>query len=182
MTDSTFDDLPSLREATPFSLLGLPAKLGLGRSELDKAFREASKRAHPDQYAKAEPELRARVAAYSAAVNAAYLQLKTPESRVQILLKLAGEDLAEERARTEDPALLMEMMELQEEAETAGVARLEAMREVLLAEKKAAIALATAFFDDGEGDLQTIKARFLKRRYEARLMEAVDRRLESLGS
>jgi len=55
-------------------------------------------------------------------LNVAYRTLKDPISRAKYLLQLEGVKALDERSKTADPALLMEVMELREEVEESGSA------------------------------------------------------------
>ncbi|KAF4635422.1 hypothetical protein G7Y89_g2676 [Cudoniella acicularis] len=64
--------------------------------------------------------MKTRAEATSARINEAYKTLQNPLLRTQYLLSLRGIDVAEdETAKTEDPELLMEVLETREEIEHA---------------------------------------------------------------
>lgn len=85
----------------PFARLGLPPRFDLDPAELDRAFLAASRAAHPDHHAGGQDA--------TAAVNAAYHTLRDPVRRAEFLL--GG------TAGGQDPALLMEVMDIREQAD-----------------------------------------------------------------
>jgi len=120
-----------------FEVFGLPRKLAIDTSELQRRFYALAREHHPDFHQAAAPDERARVEATSALVNTAYRTLRDPIARVDYLVRLA-----EGRATREGdtgrpkapPALLQEMFEIQEalaEARAASGALDEATRATL---------------------------------------------------
>ncbi len=98
----------------PFALLGLSPTFSLDARTLEKAYFDAQRKSHPDQFSRATPEAKADAARLSTAINQAYLCLKDPLQRAAVLLAQAGvEPLAS------DPSFLMQVMEWRE-AQSAG--------------------------------------------------------------
>ncbi|KAF2800001.1 Co-chaperone Hsc20 [Melanomma pulvis-pyrius CBS 109.77] len=86
-------------------------------SSLKKEFLQLQSRAHPDLH---PAENKNKAQALSARINEAYKTLQSPLLRAQYLLSLRGIDVAEdETAKIEDPELLMEVLEVQEQIEEA---------------------------------------------------------------
>ena len=90
----------------PFALLRLEPTFFLDSKVLEKAYFEAQRKAHPDQFAQASPEVKAQAASHSTAINQAYLLLKDPLKRATILLEQAGVE-----PLSSDPAFLAQVME-----------------------------------------------------------------------
>ena len=102
-----------------FSFFGLPRKLRIDESELEKSFYALSRQFHPDYFMSAsEPERQASMER-SSMLNDAYRTLRDRVARVTYLLTLEGYKEAEKKA---PPDLLEEVFELNmqiEELKTA---------------------------------------------------------------
>ena len=87
-------------------------------SKLKREFLQSQARVHPDKYPTGPDKSKAEGA--SANLNEAYKTLQNPLLRAQYLLGLKGINVADdETAKTEDPDLLMKVMEVREEVESA---------------------------------------------------------------
>lgn len=106
---------PTSAAATYFEVFGLPQKLHIDLSTLERAFHKLSRKLHPDIYARAGAEEQQWSLANTSLLNDAYRTLKSPLSRTEYLLKLEGvqleDDKAAKLART-PPDLLEEVFEL----------------------------------------------------------------------
>lgn len=105
-----------------FTVFGLPRKLVVDASALQRRFYELSREHHPDFHQGAAAERQAEALAQSAVVNRAYRALRDPLSRVEYLIAL--EEGREVREGTTDKPkapreLLLEMLEVQEALEEA---------------------------------------------------------------
>ena len=97
-----------------FELFGVPVGFLLDAAELSARYRELQKVVHPDRYA-AAGEQSQRLSLQSATmVNEAYQTLKDPLKRAQYLLTLKGMDADPAQQTLNDPAFLMQQMELRE--------------------------------------------------------------------
>lgn len=173
---------PVARSATLFSALGLTAKMALSAPEVDKAFRERSRTFHPDRFGNASPIERRLALEHTAQLNEAQRTLKDPLLRGEYLLCLEGVHVGREDARTQDPALLMELLELQEAvASLRGRAELEAQERALGARREALLAVVRDYSDQRRGT-QTEAVRALHElRYVRRLLETIEQRLEEMS-
>lgn len=99
---------------SPFDILGVEARFDLDLAALEKRFRDLSRDVHPDRSRRAE-------LGASIDLNAAYRTLKDDLSRAAALLAARGE-LQSPRV-ADDPAFLMEIMELRESLGDARVAK-----------------------------------------------------------
>ena len=99
-------------ESDYFTCLGLPQKLRIDRSDLEKRFYERSRQWHPDRYATRSPEERLRAEEASARLNDAYRTLREPVARAEYLLSLHGLDKKEQKSSNVPPELLEEVFEL----------------------------------------------------------------------
>src|SRR5687768_14252205 len=116
---------PVPQRKTYFDALGLPRRMGIDRSEIEKGFREISQKVHPDRYGRASPIERRLALEHTTWVNDAYRVLRDPRARAEYLLQLEGVTVGGEEERANDPELLMSMMELQEQASTGDLKQLE---------------------------------------------------------
>src|SRR5271167_3717116 len=82
-----------------FAFFGLPRKLNLDITTLDKDFYELSRKLHPDLNAQAGTQEREWSLQQSSLLNDAHRTLKDPIKRTEYLLKLEGVEL-EEQSKT----------------------------------------------------------------------------------
>lgn len=111
---------------TYFDLFGLPCRYALELDELERRYREASRKWHPDRFGRAPAQERVKVLKRATDFNEAYRVLKSDARRAEYLLKLQGIDLgAEESGRQPamDPEFLDEVLELREMLLLARAAR-----------------------------------------------------------
>ncbi len=148
-------------QADHFTRLGLARGFDLAPADLDRQYFGFQRRLHPDRFATRSPKERALSQQQATALNDAYETLKDPLRRAAYLLRLAGQVVNVEQAGTvDDPALLMEAMEMREAlAEADGpeaVAKLQAKAEQDVAACVKALSAAFAADDlDGAGRLTT---------------------------
>ena len=93
----------------------MPVDYVLDYAELDVRYRKLQQAVHPDRYVNAGDQERRIAMQQAAQINEAYTVLKDVTRRGQYLLELAGVDLQFEQRTTQDPAFLMQQMELREE-------------------------------------------------------------------
>jgi molecular chaperone HscB len=79
-----------------FTFFGLPRKLNLDVSAVEKDFYELSRKLHPDLNARAGSQEQEWSLQQSSLLNDAYRTLKDPIKRTQYLLKLEGVELEEQ--------------------------------------------------------------------------------------
>src|SRR5215471_14362733 len=105
------------RHGDYFAFLGLPRKLLIDPADLERRFRELSRKFHPDYYYNATPAERLASLERSSYLNDAYRALKNPISRVEHLLAIEGLPSArsEEGTAKVPPSLLEEVFALNEE-------------------------------------------------------------------
>ena len=157
----------------PFATLGLPARFGLSRSEIEGRWKELSKALHPDRHAQASPAERRAALGRAVTVNEAYRAIRDELGRAEAVLVLRGG----RTRRDAEPALLMEVMELREtlvekraSGDEAGVRRLAERVEAQAASARAALAVAL----DGEPPaLEVAAAELARLRYLQRFLDEV---------
>jgi molecular chaperone HscB len=113
------------RHGDYFSFLGLPRQLDIDQQELERNFRELSRKFHPDYYYNAPPQERLASLERSSYLNDAYRALRNPASRIEHLLAIEGLPSArsEEGTAKVPPALLEEVFALNEELDEIREAR-----------------------------------------------------------
>lgn len=192
------------RHGDYFSFFGLPRHLRIDAQDLERRFRELSRRFHPDFFYNAPPAERLASLERSSYLNDAYRALRDPIARLEHLLAVEGLTSAKahpsgsgEGFAKVPPSLLEEVFELNEEldvirearasgADPAGVrARLEAAR-VPIEQKRDAHArhldAQMAAWDEA-GDRATLEALrdlLLERNYINNLLAAIDREQKHL--
>ena len=132
-----------------FEVFGLPRRLAVDTTELQRKFYELSRRYHPDFHQAAPPEEQARALEASARLNTAYRALRDPIARVEYLVRLEEGRDTKEGATVKPkapPELLEEMFEIQEALGDAKAVGLdEAGRATLVAQRDR---LATRLSDE----------------------------------
>src|SRR6186713_1390608 len=105
------------RHGDYFSFLGVPRRLGLDPQELERRFRDLSRRFHPDFFYNASPAERLASLERSSYLNDAYRVLRSTPARVEYLLSVEGlpSPKAEHGGGHVPPALLEEVFALNEE-------------------------------------------------------------------
>jgi len=112
------------RHGDYFTFFGLPRKLTIAPDDLERRFRELSRKFHPDYYYNASPTERLASLERSSYLNDAYRALRTPATRIEHLLAIEGmpsstsEDPSTgsgQAAAKVPPALLEEVFALNEE-------------------------------------------------------------------
>jgi molecular chaperone HscB len=116
------------RHGDYFTFFGLPRKLTIDLGDLERRFRDLSRRFHPDYFYNASPAERLASLERSSYLNDAYRVLRQPIDRVEYLLKLeglapAGRQQAGADASRLEPGLLEEVFELNEELDAIHRAR-----------------------------------------------------------
>jgi molecular chaperone HscB len=194
------------RHGDYFAFLGLPRKLTIAAEDLERRFRELSRKFHPDYYYNASPAERLASLERSSYLNDAYRTIRNPVSRVEHLLAIEGLASAksEEGTAKVPPALLEEVFALNEEldeirerresgADHAGLhGRLDAARQPIdrkREEHEARLAELAALWDSQEqasaqekrATLDALRERLLERNYINNLLATIDREAGSLS-
>jgi molecular chaperone HscB len=194
------------RHGDYFAFLGLPRRLELDPQDLDRRFRDLSRKFHPDFYYNSTPAERLASLERSSYLNDAYRALKQPVTRIEHLLSIEGLPLAksEEGNAKVPPGLLEEVFALNEELDeirdarqsgadpAALAARLNAARQPIEAkrdEHERALAEASARWD-GLADapvearrttLETLRQLLLERNYITNLLATIEREAAAHG-
>ena len=107
-----------MSQSNAFALLGFEPALELDETELDSRFEHLRTQFHPDRFTQGSALERRLAVQRAADINAAYAKLSKPLSRAQLYFELHGITLDEARSMN-DPAFLMQQMELREALEDA---------------------------------------------------------------
>ncbi|MCB1924207.1 MAG: Fe-S protein assembly co-chaperone HscB [Gammaproteobacteria bacterium] len=173
-----------------FELFGLPVDYRVDLGELSLRYRELQRVVHPDRFAAAGAHSQ-RLSLQSATfVNEAYAALKDPLKRAQYLLELKGAPAGEGNQTLNDPAFLMQQMELREvlaelRATDDPFARLDALlRDIDAMIKNETARLVVQFDDGGAAQLEAAASTIQKMQFLKKLQaeaEAVEAELEEAG-
>jgi molecular chaperone HscB len=151
------------RHGDYFSFLGLPRKLVIDANELERRFRELSRKFHPDYFYNASPTERLASLERSSYLNDAYRALRTPVLRIEHLLAIEGLPSARSGAGTAKvpPSLLEEVFALNEELDEIRELRESgADPDTLRARLEKARAPIDAKRDEHERQLQELSSRW----------------------
>lgn len=195
------------RHGDYFSFLGLPRQLVIDAGDLERRFRELSRKFHPDYFYNASPTERLASLERSSYLNDAYRTLKNPVSRVEHLLAIEGLPSAKSEDGTAKvpPSLLEEVFALNEELDEIRELRESgADSEKLTTRLEKARAPIDARRDEHERQLQELSARWdgqenasaaekratldalrerlLERNYINNLLATIEREVANLGS
>jgi molecular chaperone HscB len=195
------------RHGDYFSFLGLPRALNVDAADLDRRFRELSRKFHPDFYYNATTTERLASLERSSYLNDAVRTLRNPVSRIEHLLAIEGLPPAksEEGTAKVPPSLLEEVFALNEELDeirelresgTAPgelAAKLEAARQPIevkrqeheeqlrqLSERWDA-QRETASPEEKRATLEALRERLLERNYINNLLASIDREKAHTG-
>ena len=194
------------RHGDYFSFFGLPRTLTIDAQDLERRFRELSRKFHPDYYYNATPTERLASLERSSYLNDAYRTLRNPVARIEHLLAIEGLPpvKSEEGAAAKVPAALLEEVfalneELDEirEARESGQelpalrARLESARAPIERKREehqrqldGLMGRWDALSPGGSerpATLQALRERLLERNYINNLLATIDRERNALG-
>jgi len=195
------------RHGDYFSFLGLPRALNIDAVDLDRRFRELSRKFHPDFYYNAAPVERLASLERSSYLNDAVRALRNPVSRIEHLLAIEGLPPAksEEGTAKVPPGLLEEVFALNEELDEirelreSGTApgelasRLEAARQPIEVKRQAHeeqlrqlsehwdAQCDTASPQEKRATLEALRERLLERNYINNLLASIDREKAQTG-
>lgn len=198
------------RHGDYFAFFGLSRKLTLDPQDLERRFRDLSRKFHPDYYYNAPPAERLASLERSSYLNDAYRALRHPVSRIEHLLAIEGLPPAADAAPGAGsgkpgvpPALLEEVFALNEELDEirelreSGTdpgrlrQRLEAARQPI--DRKSAahdrqlqeLAARWDALDPASPErrptLEALRERLLERNYINNLLAAIDREFSALA-
>lgn len=97
-----------------FELFGMPVGFLVDGGELAVRYRELQKVVHPDRFAASGEHSQRLSLQWATRVNEAFETLRDPLRRARYLLELRGVEIDPGRHTLNDPAFLMQQMELRE--------------------------------------------------------------------
>lgn len=154
-----------------FTRLGLPRDFAVDAPALQRRYFDLQRKLHPDRFAAKGAKERALSQQQAAALNEAYETVKEPLSRAAALLRLAGREVKFDGQNTvDDPALLMEAMEMREALAEAGTGdeadavRARAEADVAACRDDLAAAFAANALDDAQK--AALRLRYLEKLVE----------------
>lgn len=176
------------RPRDPFAVFGLAPRYHLETALLDKAWRDLSKKLHPDKFSKAGARERRFSLEHSTQLNRAHKALKDPATRAAEILRLQGLSVPSDEAGKpgagqklpldfyeevmEDREALMEAKEQGQEAVVALATKVLGRRNRSLSSIDAAF---TAWERTGQRDaLVPAETELAKLRYYARFLDEVE--------
>lgn len=193
------------RHGDYFSFFGLPRRLRIDPQELERRFRDLSRKFHPDYFYNAPAAERLASLERSSYLNDAYRTLRNPAARIEHLLAIEGLPPAKSDNGTfkVPPALLEEVFALNEEldeirelresgADRAQLrARLAAARKPIDAKRvdhEQQVQELSTRWDDQQGagaaerraTLETLRERLLERNYINNLLATIEREMNAL--
>lgn len=196
------------RHGDYFTFLGLSRKLTIDAADLERRFRELSRKFHPDYFYNASPSERLASLERSSYLNDAYRALKNPATRIAHLLAIEGMPpvKSEEGTAKVPPGLLEEVFALNEELDeirearesgadaAALTVRLQSARAPIDAKRDAherqleALAAqwdsqleSASSTDARRATLDALRERLLERNYINNLLATIEREVASLG-
>jgi molecular chaperone HscB len=194
------------RHGDYFLFFGLPRQLVLDPQDLDRRFRELSRKFHPDFFYNATPAERLASLERSSYLNDAYRALRQPVSRIEHLLSIEGLPLgkSDEGGAKVPPSLLEEVFALNEELDEirelreAGTdaatlaAKLESARRPIQVKRdeperqleEASTrwdAQASATADERRATLESLRQLLLERNYITNLLATIEREAAAHG-
>ncbi len=153
------------RHGDYFSFFGLPRKLTVDLADLERRFRDLSRRFHPDYYYNASPAERLASLERASYLNDAYRVLRQPLDRIEYLLKLEGMAAGGHQASQPGQGMLDEVFTLNEELDEIRAARYAGAPGAVLRERLAAARRPI----DGRAERQERQLDQLALRWDAQL-------------
>ncbi|KAF7263085.1 hypothetical protein GWI33_003630 [Rhynchophorus ferrugineus] len=153
-------------------------KFDIDQTILRNEYRRLQSHLHPDKFTNRSDEEKEISADYSSLVNKAYNCLLTPLKRAEHLLRLYGNHINENQPL--DSNFLMEMMELNEEAENTNDP--EKLKGLNMKNKKEIDKLILSIEESfKQKDLEVVKQLIMKLQYYSSLGHRINRTLRELG-
>ncbi|MFN8243088.1 MAG: Fe-S protein assembly co-chaperone HscB [Ferruginibacter sp.] len=152
-----------------FELFGLPVSFTIDKNELSRKYVELQKKYHPDFYTLESEADQADALEKSSLINKAWKTLCHPDETLKYVLELKGV-LEEDEKYQLPPDFLMEMMELNEEADENTPAKVAAIEQELFSEVKTILKNYDENTTAAE-DLRKLKAYYFKKKYLNRILD-----------
>jgi molecular chaperone HscB len=180
--------------ADHFAVLGVARRYDADLVAMEAAYKDLSRKLHPDRFARADPRARRASLQRTVQLNEAWRALKDPLKRAEYVLELGGVKIATDDGGARSggvaasPALLMEMLELREELGDARAAnddaKVRAMGEAMrarVARAEAAVAAGLVGTPAAE-QLEAVGRELVALRYYRRFLDEVAAHEDAAGS
>lgn len=175
-----------VKETTPFSILGLPARFALADEVIEEAWRKTIALVHPDRFAGRPAQERRVAEQWAGRINQAKDTVIDPVGRAQALLKLRGIDVASETDTRMPADFLMQQMSWREAlAEANDAAQIDGLQAEVQAERAQLLeVLAQSLDGTPEGGAADARARSAVRRlmFVQKMMREIDARRTLLAT
>lgn len=160
--------MSSQRANNYFGLLGIEVGFYVPQDVIDERYQRFQMLLHPDRYAGESDQMRRIAAQKSAHLNEAYRILSDACSRAAYILELEGLSFNSEQETVQDPAFLLNQMELREQLINAAgdIAALQAIRqnaEQKLTEHGAAFAQAYSDRNLDQARMMLVRMQFVRK-------------------
>lgn len=169
-----------------FELFHLPVSFLPPKDLVRKKYVELSKQYHPDYFAQGDDEAQSKALELSAEVNKAFKIFNNKQATIKYVLGMKGL-LQEEEKYNLSPDFLMEMMEVNEKVDELSFdsdpdEKQNVQQQLLLIEDEIYDPVANIIENYREGitsleELLQLKAYYFKKKYLARIYEALNRML-----
>jgi molecular chaperone HscB len=177
--------------ADHFTVLGVQPAFAIDVTDLERRYKDAARRLHPDKFVRADPRARRASLARSVQLNDAWKTLRDPVKRAEYLLAKAGIEVGGEEGTIRTTggaasgkekvpvpqALLMDVMELREGLMDARAEDDEARVRELTAEvrerRRIAMAAVGEAFAADPADIERAAAELVAVRYYDRFLAEV---------
>ncbi|MEN8763315.1 MAG: Fe-S protein assembly co-chaperone HscB [Thiogranum sp.] len=169
--------MSSILTQNHFELFSLPQRYVLERAQLDARYRDMQRSVHPDRYASAGDQEKRISMQHTTKINEAYEVLKDPLKRGRYMLELRGYTIDDQQTSHQDPAFLMQQMELREtlagiRGQDAPLQELDRLAQTVRSQFRALESeLAQAL--DGGSDIERAVTLVLRMQFFKRLQEEV---------
>jgi len=147
----------------PFALLGLPRRFSLDAAEIDAAWRQVSRRVHPDKFVGASPSAKRFALDWTNLVNDARRTLKDPGARALVLA--TGSPRLPEGSGALVPAELLEELFDVQSLIASDPASAAVQVAALVAAQEAELIRVFLAWEAGTGELDAVPSLVAQARY-----------------
>jgi molecular chaperone HscB len=183
--------MPPDAGADHFAVLGVVPAFAVDLGELERRYKDAARRLHPDRFVRADPRARRASLARSVQLNDAWKTLRDPVKRAEYLLAKAGIEVGGEEGTMRTTggaasgkekvpvpqALLMDVMELREGLMDARAedddARVRALTADVRERRRVAMDAVAAAFAAAPADVDRAASELVAVRYYDRFLAEV---------
>jgi molecular chaperone HscB len=166
-----------------FEALGWEQKLALDTAALQRRFYDLSRQWHPDRFTTRPPAEQAKALETTALLNDAFRTLRDPITRAEYVLAQNGLDATSQHGKDVPPAMLEEVLELNEalaDADKPQIERLSHQFETELNRLDQTLDTQFTVWDNepNEEALKAIRATLNQRKYISNLVRDANRALD----